>query len=565
MGRAMKQLRGAPARQRGLAMIAIVTLFALMSSYLIVNGMARTQNEVLLEQERQTLKSLQEAKSALIAYAASQAWSGSSANDQPGALPCPASDEGGVSGTCSATASTRVGRFPWKTVKTTDLRDSSGHVLWYALSANFRNASGTTVINSDTQGTLSVTGDSPFSNVVAVIIAPGNPLNGQERSVNSISNYLESTNATNTDTFVTGQVSTTFNDRLIVITQADLMSVVEPAVAGRIERDIKPYLQAYNTEWGAYPFPSTFANPSPGTSGSGTNRAQSTYVGSTSETSGLLPVSASASYSWTTSVGTTVTLTGGIASSTISSVSCYTITSATPVSTIPFPALQCRFTLNALNSTTTCGSLVNRYCMNNPQFLVTGGIGANAGVSFADLPSVSTVKVTSTGGATRTMSSTAISGTLTSGGVGTVNYSGTHVYSRYASSTFTRTMMVTIPDVVASTLTSSSDVTAGWFIKNEWFRQTYYAVSPGFLPGGGASCVAGSTCLTVNNLPSSYTTANDKRALLIFAGRALTGSRPSTSLSDYLENQNSTPADRIFTHRFGSTSTINDYAVVVAP
>lgn len=561
----MRRLRGAPANQRGLAMIAIITLFALMSSYLIVNGMTRTQNEVLIEQERQTLKTLQEAKAALIAYAAAQAWSGSSANDQPGALPCPASDEAGVSSTCTATASTRVGRFPWKTVKTTDLRDSSGHILWYALSANFRNAAGTTVINSDTQGTLTVTGDSPYNNVVAVIIAPGNVLNGQDRSVNSISNYLESTNATNTDTFVTGQVSTTFNDRLIVVTQSDLMTVVEPAVAGRIERDIKPYVQAFYTDWSAYPFPAKFDNPSPGTSGSGSSRLQSAYSGDTSQTSGLLPVTASASYSWTTSVGTTVTLTGGIASSSISSISCYTISSATPVSTTPFPALQCRFTLNALNSTTICGSSINRYCMNNPQFLVTGGIGSNAGISFPDLPSVSTVTVTSTGGASRTVSGTSISGTLTSGGVGTVNYSATHVYSRYASSSFTRAMMVTIPNVLSSSMTSSSDATAGWFIKNEWFRQTYYAVSPGFLPGGGASCVAGSTCLTVNNLPSSYTTANDKRAILIFAGRALTGSRPSSSVLDYLENQNSTPSDRIFTHRFGSTSTINDYAIVLAP
>jgi len=154
---------------------------------------------------------------------------------------------------------------------------------------------------------------------------------------------------------------------------------------------------------------------------------------------------------------------------------------------------------------------------------------------------------------------------LTAAGVGTVNFDGTHTYSRYASSSFNRRMVVTIPSVVASSLTGSSDADAGWFVKNEWYRQTYYAVSPGFLPGGGATCAAGSTCLTVNNLPSSYTTANDKRAILIFAGRALTGAHPSANLAYYLEGQNQTPSDRIFTHRYGSASTLNDRAIVLSP
>ena len=59
---------------------------------------------------------------------------------------------------------------------------------------------------------------------------------------------------------------------------------------------------------------------------------------------------------------------------------------------------------------------------------------------------------------------------------------------------------------------------------------------------------------------------NNKRAILVFAGRSLNGTaRPSSNLADYLEGQNSTPADFIFEHRQGSPTSINDRVVVVAP
>lgn len=539
-------------------MIMVLTFMALVGSYFIASGLSRTSVEVTIEQDRRSLQAMQEAKAALIAYAASKAWGTDGANDQPGALPCPAANDQGTAGSsCSATASTRVGRFPWKTIGTSDLRDGSGEILWYALSANFRQASGTTVINSDTAGTLTITGSTPASNIVAIIIAPGRALDGQDRSVNSIGNYLESTNATNTDTFVTGQTSLTFNDKMVLVTQADLMAVVEPAVASRIERDIKPYIEEYysvdtnNQGWSAFPYPAAFANPTPGTSGTGTNRAQSSFIGDTTQTSGLLPISGSGTYSWTAGSGS-VTLTGGIAGS-ISSVTC--ITSGT--------SWRCTFTINPRDSWAVC--ITNRYCMINPSFRVTGSIGADAGKTFADLPSAASVTLTSTGGASRAMSSAIISGGLSATGTGTVNFDATHSYSRYSNSSFTRVLRATIPVVTSNPISSSSDTTSGWFIKNEWFRQTYYAVAPGYLPGGGSSCTAGTNCLTVNNLPSSYATANDKRAVLIFAGRALTGSRPSSSLADYLEGENQSPSDRIFTHRFGSSATLNDYAIVIAP
>ena len=135
-------------------------------------------------------------------------------------------------------------------------------------------------------------------------------------------------------------------------------------------------------------------------------------------------------------------------------------------------------------------------------------------------------------------------------------------------------MVVTIPDVTASPVTSAADATAGWFIANEWYRLVYYVVSPGYLPGAGASCTAlpgTPSCLTVNNMPSYYTSpSTNKRVLLILAGRSLNGStRPSSMLSDYLEGENATPSDYIFEHGQGKTTSagaaINDKVIVVAP
>ena len=105
-----------------------------------------------------------------------------------------------------------------------------------------------------------------------------------------------------------------------------------------------------------------------------------------------------------------------------------------------------------------------------------------------------------------------------------------------------------------------------WYIFNQWYRQTYYAMSSGVAPGGGGTCnppPGVPTCLTVNNLSG---TTNNKQAILILAGRALDGqSHPDSNPSNYLEGQNATPADLIFENRAGVPTTINDRVVVVSP
>ncbi len=538
--------RGRPGRQRGLAMIAILTLFALVTSYLVVNGLARTQADVNVERNRRSLQAMQEAKAALIIYAASRAWTTRVSdplivNDQPGALPCPASNNlGNDPGNC-ATASTRIGRLPWKTIRAVDLRDASGEVLWYALSANFRKASGTTVINSDTQGTLSVTGTSPASNVVAIIIAPGAPLSGQNRLVNSVANYLEGSNAGGTDTFVTGQSSETFNDQIVVITQADLMAMVEPAVAARIERDIKPELISYLSSWGRFPFPAKFNDASLVGPGNSATRARDAYAGdATPTTEGLLPLTTLVN-SWSGGGISKISGTGTVIPAT-----CATVASG----------YRCTFDVKNEGD----GGISDL----RVQML---GNADKAGLGFVYKPTVTDVTKTLNGATNNFISQTYSVGTLTPAGAATITYLGTINLSCPSSTCGTWTVQITFADLITRPIVSSTDPTGGWFIKNEWFRQTYYSVAPDYLPGGSAPflpLVCVTNCLTVNKL-SFITTSNDKIAILIFSGRALSGSRPSSSLSSYLEGENQTPADRIFAHRSGSILSSNDSAIVVAP
>src|SRR5439155_11373903 len=277
--------------RRGFALIALLALAALISAFLIASALNFTSAGNSKEREDRSMSALRQAKAALIAYAASEQWQlyRGEVTTQPGALPCPdilhdgTESEEGDSDCVTPLTSSLIGRLPYKTLGINDLRDASGEQLWYALSANFRKASGTTVINSDTQPCdtpacnpseihLTVTGTAPASNVVAVLFAPGEAILGQTRSSNPTdpahnnpANYLENFSL-NVDgihfTFTTAQPSDTFNDRVLVITQAELIAAVAPVVAARIERDVMPLLVTeYFSKCGVYPLPVPFAAP----------------------------------------------------------------------------------------------------------------------------------------------------------------------------------------------------------------------------------------------------------------------------------------------------------------
>lgn len=555
-----------PERQRGAALLILLALFATATVYMLVRSLNKSSVALSLERADKNRQVMQEAKAALIAWAASETSQPASGQGfQPGALPCPDADNNGTQDYSGSSCTARLGRLPYKTLNIADLRDASGERLWYAVSTNFVRSTGN-VINSDSQGQLTISGLAPASNVIAVVLAPGMRLGTQDRSpgdatcntqtqpCNTAVNYLEGINGdTNYDDYIAASenltdvaVANLFNDQLLPITQQDLFSVVEQVVAARIQRDIvaqyiynsDPSLtdsanqwsddssrrdkSRYFDAWGGFPFASPFANP-----------ASSSFAGQAGTYEGLLPVVANLSYIWSSG---SVVQTGG--SGSVSSTSCTTINSSTN--------LKCNITYSSGAPTIRMSGIVD-------------GVGR----SFVQLTRLSDV---STPGGTSALS---LSGSLDGAGAGIVMLDAT-LRNRAGNTTINIT--INNGSLIASPLISTTDGFAGWFNRNQWYKQTYYAVSPGYAPGGAGSCnpAASPYCLSVDNAAAP---TNNKRAIIILAGRSLSGaSRPNGNPLDYLEAKNKDTGDYAFEHASGNTTTyqgatveINDRVIVVAP
>ncbi len=574
-----------PARQRGLAMLVLLALFAVAAAYMLVSSLNKSSVALSLARADKNRDVMQQAKAALIAWSASETLQGGAASFRPGRLPCPdRNNDGFAESSCGS--SNRLGRLPYKTLGIDDLRDASGERLWYAMSGNFR--SSVSVINSDTQGQLSISGLAPATKVVAVVLAPGMRLGTQNRSPDEVTctanndstqpcntaiNYLEDINGdTNTSDYVTAAENLTnpsilpypFNDQLLTITQQDLFSVVEPVVAARIQRDIvaqyiynsDPTLtdstkqwsdditqrnkSRYFDAWGAFPFASPFDDPS-----------NSNFDGQTGTYEGLLPVVdsntllGSANYEWTPGWGSVVR-TGGPGS--ISSFNCGATTTT---------SLTCTITSSGVAS--------------QPRFRMSGTV-PGVGFGFAQLSRLSDVTSIPT---STPISARSLSGRLNSAGDGIVMLDATMPWSVIGT---TVTVTISNANLIDSPLINPFDGIAGWFTTNRWHWLTYYAVSPGYAPGGAGSCnpSASPMCLSVANLPPNANPTTNTRAIVILAGRSLNGSsRPSSAITDYLEAQNAITAQNIVTGNYtfetglgkvsGNGVAINDRVIVIAP
>ncbi|OGV73905.1 MAG: hypothetical protein A3B82_01075 [Methylophilales bacterium RIFCSPHIGHO2_02_FULL_57_10] len=264
--------------QRGMMLIVLVFMLGIAATAYMVHAL--NGNTVRIERDKKTAAALAEAKAALIGWSAGHA-------TMPGVLPCPDTSNTGIKGTCTASLGI-IGRLPWKTLGINDLRDGNGECLWYALSPLYRNTItvGSRVsnpINSNIPGTITVKGadgtnfPAPVNPAIAVIIAPGAPLAGQDRSSASstvcggnttTNNYLDTAlgvnNATgnvsgSNYTFIAGAASDTFNDRLIYITADEFYRTVRKRmvkeVLGNVEIHAGP-VKYFDTNT-TYPCPAT--------------------------------------------------------------------------------------------------------------------------------------------------------------------------------------------------------------------------------------------------------------------------------------------------------------------
>ena len=545
----MRRPRVRGLRQSGIALLALLGVLALGATAVLVTKLNTASAQFDLVRKQRNAEVLRRAKSALVGYIAAQA--AKAYENDPGAFPCPepggyfdsTTQDGQMASFCSAPA---VGRFPWRSIGTEKFVDADGEPLWYVVGANWArpSAGANTLINSDSAGQLTV--DGTANAAIAIIVAPGPAITVtastgctawvQTRPTTGtpdLRNYLECENATSPAdaTFVSTRTSGTFNDQVIAITVADVMPAIEAAIANRVEREIAPLLKSVyaGSEWGnssaapAFAFPAPFANTS-----------TSSFTGQAGTYQGLLPFnyhSASCGgnvrcstnvVSWNAAPSFATTGPGYLPSG----VSCYY---SAPYAicegyyyggsmgmTLTDRANNITTGLRTLNASTHTGNY-RAWQWNGFTWVYLGQGNASTSRSLRSDGNLDFV-------ATGTLPSIPAWGYFTF----FINRPADNQFGDHA-------------------LLDSNDATTGWFVRNEWYKVMYYAIAPGFAPGGGAACSdSGSiTCVQVTNMADP----TKQRAVVALTGRALSSlgqSRPSSALQNYLDASENTDLDRIF-------------------
>jgi hypothetical protein len=550
--------------QHGAVLLAMLLIVVLGASYFMVSRLEAMSIEAKAAERGYNAVVLNRAKQALIGYVAAQAVKAGENN--PGALPCPeaaayfddTTNEGKVASSCTLP---KVGRLPWRTLGLDKLTDVSGEPLWYVVSPGWAYTGTNTSINSDSKGQLTLDGVGGTDNdtIVALIIAPGPAINvtaatgctawAQTRPTTGTPdwrNYLECDNATSPPdaAFVTKGPSSSFNDQVLALTKGDIMPAIEAAIANRIEREIAPALKAMYASPAivvpggkpVYPYAAPFANPGPG---SGT----SNYVGVAATYRGLLP--ANQTQNCTAAASNPRCQPGLIA---------YSGTPANAVEVFGYGYIQTQSCSWATADIRECTGEYHEYD-SDPTRPIRLEMTATFNNVAMGLRAIDTTKMTVDArddtcapGCAWQPQTVTYTATMNANGSVTIVFGATLPnidvmgWGTYALFRI-RIDRATIGDHAMMT---TSDGTLGWFARNEWFRQMYYATVSGYtaatLPATPACTTAG-TCLTITNINPPIATTGGQRAILILAGRSINGQpRPSATLTDYLEFGNATAA-----------------------
>lgn len=548
-------------RQRGMALLVMLAVVMLSALSVLVGTLNSSSEDLVAAKRARNVQVMMLAKMALIGHVAREAAKGGENN--PGRLPCPeaAGDygnpaaEGIASGNCTLPA---IGRLPWKTLGLDQLVDADGEPLWYVVSPGWAYTSAYLTINSNTPGYLRV--DATDNAAVALIVAPGPAMNvqastgctarSQSRGASppNALDYLECYD-TATASFATTGATTSFNDAVLKVTTADVLPALEAAIAQRMEREIAPRLKTVYantdgiTKWGTsrtssspptYPFATPFADPD-----------LSTYQGAASTREGLLPFSYSDCTPGTDPRCTTAFHSWSATVAKISGTATYTPDTC-GTATSPY-SYMCTGWWNSPNPGDTAQMKYDDRLGNVGSALRT--------FTLADYVSAARYYNYQTG----TWTSVTPTRTRTFNSDGSFSFVLTYTFP-YVNGWGYFEFKSSRPTFSDHALLSSTDATTGWFVRNEWYKLTYYAVAQGYTGTSTPSCTTSSSCITVDNVAPS----GAQRAILLLAGRSVNGAaRPSSTLGDYLESGNATgayerqPVSRVIGAAF------NDRVVVV--
>jgi hypothetical protein len=602
-----------PTRQQGAALLLLLAVLTLGGMWYMISGLHAASGDFKAANRRHNAAVLAQAKRALVGYVAHQA--AVSGENNPGAFLCPEAaanigtgNEGLAPGNCTLPA---VGRLPWKTLGIEKLLDASGEPLWYVVASGWAkpNAATTTVINSNCTSSASamtcwsgqLTIDGQANAAVALIIAPGQAMSVQASSGCTARNQSRSTPSstidpadylecysTATSSFATTGASTSFNDQGVKITAAEVLPLIEGAIADRFEREIGRYAtsgglrQVYvGGSWPAtqvLPFALSFADPS---------LAASYQPGVAKDVKGLLPLS----YSETTPTsGTACTQSAAEPRCQPLFVAWQSAPAPTFTQPGPIPLGQatlfsspCSVGTASQISQISCTVLVISILAADMTFRLQA-TAQNVGMAIRQVNTAATMQNINTAGRT-------VSGVLNADGTATITLDATIPASAFGSALthgtciglgippasiggalncFTTT--ITLPMTVLADhplLDSSTASSTGWFLRNKWHEVSFYAAAQNLTPGGGGSCStppSATPCLVVNYLSNS----GSQRGVIAIAGRSLTGAaRPNGTRSDWFEDVNASADGSVsnpFTIRAPSLSinrTFNDRIAVI--
>lgn len=235
--------------QRGVVMLIMFMILFLAGASVFLTVM---NNNVLNQQQNSdAMAAMRDVRESLISYAVLYGDYYGAAGAGPGHLPCPDSNRSGTENVpCNATT---LGRLPESIVlpsgdvfALSDYLAGIDEQIWYAVSPAFRRSS-PGVVNTTTTGSLTVDGR---AGIAAVLIAPGEDMYFQSRPNSNSSNYLEAGNDGGPN-FVSNNPAdpNNFNDRVLGLAAADILS----PVSARVAEQIKIQLDVYFGVNGNYP------------------------------------------------------------------------------------------------------------------------------------------------------------------------------------------------------------------------------------------------------------------------------------------------------------------------
>lgn len=543
------QLRPAEAKQRGVALMVMLVVMVMGATAFLVSSFNRSGLQIARDQK--TAEVLAQAKEALIGRAVTY-------TDYPGSLPCPDTNNDGISDAGGSTeCPSYIGRLPWKTLGLPDLRDAAGERLWYTLSRNVRRYDSVRPLNSNTTGTLNVTGTNTASGLIALVFAPGANVGSQSRSESQMAactttsdtrkeslcaaNYLEGSNANpspgaapNQD-YQNSNASLPFNDQLVSISRDQLFLPVEK----RVGNETRKILNIYYAAWGAFPFAAPFADP-----------FTSSYTGQASPAThnGLLPIGDNVMPTW-----------AGIPAVAFSSGGSYDYCELRDGSAANSRWRCINIAISAGETITITGTLNN----------VGRGLWRPHNINNA-----CEVRARNSSGttvlATSVLDNVTVTGNLNSNGSATI------VFQAKGKAGYATLQRIELRDILdyntdiksyynsspSCPQPSTSPVIPTWLFNdpaygNNWQQVAYYSIAQEYAPGGDHTCTT-TPCLTVNG-------QDGKQAVAVMTGGALTGqTRPSGNLADYLEEGNLSTADFVYENKARS-SNFNDQVIIVAP